>query len=72
MTNADTAEPKMPPDDFLIVSRATLEKHYAVLKTMSERSASYDMRQLAQMLMRWIEETRGDKTKTELPLRHHA
>jgi hypothetical protein len=61
----------MEKDIQFSVSRESLDKDYVILKTWSEKSSSYDFRQLAMILMRWIEESRGDEIKTELPSRHH-
>lgn len=61
-----------PPNEISREHRAILTEAHAALKPIAERSASYDLRQLATILMRMIEAFRGDDKLTEVVPRHHV
>jgi len=53
-----------------VFKMADLNRAYEALKP-GLRSSSVDIQSLTKILMRLIEDVRGDHIKTELPPRHH-
>ena len=50
----------------------SLNDAYNLLKPIAARSAMIDSQNLAKIMMRLIEDIRGDKEKTALPSYHHV
>lgn len=63
-----------PKENVAQISRAALDEAHAALKPIAERSAHYDVRQLASVLLRLVETMRGDsdEQKTQVQPRHHV
>ena len=65
------AAPATPaPDDDK--AKSGFDEIHAALKPIADRSAHYDVRQLATVMLRLVELLGDGKQKTEIPPRHHA